>query len=619
MSAPGALAVRMTALRRNAIFCKFLMKFSSKKFCSAFWLMILFVAGANAQQTSPTASPTPLVTGKSYSSLEMERPATTAPQYPSPVTFTDVTAQTGINFRHYASPTSLKYLPETMGAGVALIDVDNDGRLDVFFTNGAQITDPMPKNKMPEKTDAKFWNRLYRQKTDGTFEDVTERAGVRGEGYSFGAAVGDFDRDGFQDLFVTHYGGATLYRNNGNGTFTDVTKKLNAAVEGWATSAGFFDYDRDGRLDIFIARYVIWDFEKGSIFCGDTRPGYRAYCHPDNFKSTTNILLRQKSDGTFEDASEKSKIAQSKGKALGVAFADFDDDGWTDVFVANDNIEQQLFRNKGDGTFEELALPAGVAFDEKGRRFAGMGIDVADYDGDGRQDAIITALSNETYPLYRNMGDWVFDYVTQSAGVAQITILGAGWGIKFVDADNDGRRDVVVAQSHVLDTIEKTTTFLKYKQTPLLMRNTEKGFQNVSFAAGEIFKTDLAARGMAVGDLDNDGDTDIVIAQTDGAAVVLKNNGTKNRWLGIDLRGGAKSAPNGDGSRVIVTAANGKRQIFDVSNSGSYLSANDPRLIVGLGDAASVKSVEIRWSSGKAQTIENPALDRYLVVKENEK
>lgn len=564
-------------------------------------------------QTAP--APTPVPTGKSYAIEEIKRPATTAPQYPSPVTFTDITAPTKIDFKHSASPTAMKYLPETMGAGVALIDYDNDGRLDVYFTNGALIEEKMPKGKMPDKSDAKFWNRLYHQKSDGTFEDVTERAGVKGAGYGFGAAVGDYDRDGFADLFVTFYGGAILYRNNGDGTFTDVSKKVGINVDGWATSAGFFDYDRDGRLDLFVARYVEWDFEKGAIFCGDTRPGYRAYCHPDNFKSSSSLLFHQKADGTFEDVSVSSDIAENKGKALGVAFADFDDDGWIDVFVANDNMEQQLFRSNGDGTFENAALPAGVAYDEKGRRFAGMGVDAADYDGDGRQDVIITALSNETYPLYRNIGDSAFDYVTQSSGVAQITILGAGWGIKFLDADNDGRRDVFVAQSHVLDTIEKTTSFLKYKQTPLLMRNTPKGFQNISFAAGDAFQKDFAARGMAIGDLDNDGDIDIVISQNGGAPLILRNNGTKNHWIGFELRG-VKSAPYGEGARIIVTDAAGGKQFFDASGAGSYLSANDSRVLVGLGENPSVKSVEIRWSGGKSQMLETPEIDKYHLIKE---
>jgi hypothetical protein len=243
-----------------------------------------------------------------------------------------------------------------------------------------------------------------------------------------------------------------------------------------------------------------------------------------------------------------------------------------------------------------------------------MGIDIADYDLDGRQDAIITALSNETYPLYRNSGEWLFDYVTQSSGIAQITILSAGWGIKWIDADNDGRRDVIVAQSHVLDTIEKTTSFIKYKQSPLLMRNTEKGFQNVSFAAGEVFKNDYAARGLACGDLDNDGDADIVIAQTGGKPLILRNNGTKNQWIGLDLRG-EKSAPNGEGSRVTVFDAANKKQIFDLSNSGSYLSAGDSRVLVGLG-AFGAKKIEIRWASGKIQTLENPSVNRYHIIKE---
>ena len=555
------------------------------------------------------------VTGKSYSSNKPERPVTTAPRFPSPVTFTDITNQTGINFKHEASPTTQKYLLETMGAGVGLLDYDNDGRLDVFFTNGAQLLDPMPKGGMPDKSNSKFWNRLYRQKVDGSFEDATEKAGVKGIGYGFGVALGDYDKDGFADLFVTHYGGAVFYRNNGNGTFTDAGAKLGINVDGWATSAGFFDYDRDGRLDLLVTRYVIWDFETGALVCGDARPGYHAYCHPDNFKNSTTILFHQKADGTFENVSEKSGITQTKGKSLGVAFADFDDDGWTDVFIANDNSEQQLFCNLGNGRFEDTALAAGVAFDDKGKYFSGMGVDAADYDGDGKQDVFITALSNETYPLYRNTGDLIFDFVTQSSGIAQITILGAGWGVKWIDADNDGRRDLFVAQSHVLDTIEKTNSLLKYKQSPLLMRNTEKGFQNVSLAAGEVFKTNFAARGMAAGDLDNDGDTDVVISQTNGSPVVLRNNGTKNHWIGIDLRGG-KSATNGEGARVVVTDTNGRKQFFDQSNSGSYLAANDPRIIVGLGVATSVKQIEIRWTSGKVQTLENPVINRYHLIKE---
>ncbi len=574
-----------------------------------FCLLVLLPGSNFAQNTSQP-------TGKSYDTGQIKRPATTAPQFPSPVTFNEITAATKIDFRHYASPTPIKYLLETMGGGVALIDIDNDGLLDVFFTNGALIKENMPKNALPEKIDKKYWNGLYRQNKDGSFENVTEKSGVKGTGYDLGVAVGDFDRDGFSDLFVTRYNGATLYRNNGNGVFSDVTKKLGINIEGWATSTGFFDYDRDGRLDIFITQYAEWDFEVGKIYCGDLRPGYRAYCHPDNFKSVANVLLHQKTDGTFEDVSRKSKIAGSIGKGLGIAFADFDGDGWTDVFVANDNTDQFLFHNKTDGTFEEIALSAGVALNDKGGRFAGMGVDTADYDGDGRADIIITALSNETYPLYRNEGDNLFDFATQTSGVAQITILGSGWGIKFFDADNDGRRDIFVAQSHVLDTIEKTTSFLKYKQSPLLMRNTEKGFQDVSVASGEVFQKNFSARGLAVGDLDNDGDIDMVIAQNDNIPVILRNNGTKNNWLGIDLRGGEKSAPHGEGSKMILTDQKGKTQTLEFSGAGSYLAANDLRAVVGLGAMTAVQTVEIHWSSGKIQKIEKPAVNQYHVIRE---
>ncbi|MDQ3585265.1 MAG: CRTAC1 family protein [Acidobacteriota bacterium] len=575
-------------------------------------------------QPTPSPSPSPAApprTGRAYSGGEtLKRPPPSAPQSQSPVTFTDITAQSGVTFKHAASPTSQKYLMETMGAGVALFDYDNDGRLDIYFTNGARLDDPMPKSAQPDKREPRFWNRLYRQKADGTFEDVTERAGVKGEGYSMGAAAGDFDNDGFTDLYVTAYGGGTLYRNKGDGTFEDVTKRTGTGTSGWPTSAGWLDYDRDGRLDLFVVRYMDWNFEIGNLVCGELRPGYRAYCHPDNFKGAMNILFRQKADGTFEDVSQKAGINDPENKGLGVAFADFDGDGFTDIFIANDSVRQSLLRNKGDGTFEDIALLAGVGYDENGKTFAGMGVDAADFDNDGQPDVFITALSNETYPLYRNNGDQSFTYVTQTTGVAQITLLYAGWGTRFIDLDNDGLRDIFVAQGHVLDTIEKTTSYLKYKQPPLLLRNAGAikdrwMFQNVSSSAGTAFNTPLAARGAAFGDLDNDGDTDIVIGVTDAAPVILRNDGTKHHWLGLSLAG-TKSHRSGTGARVSVTDSTGRKQIFDVTNAGSYLSSHDPRIIVGLGAATAVSSIEIRWPSGQKQTVSNPAIDRYATIKE---
>lgn len=571
------------------------------------------VSARQAQTPTPTPkqTPTPARTGRSYESAVTARktPVPVA-QSQSPVTFSDITAQSGVAFRHVASPTSQKYLPETMGGGVALFDYDNDGRLDIFFTNGARLEDPMPKGVRPDKRDARFWNRLFHQKSDGTFEDVTERAGLRGEGYSMGAAAADFDGDGFTDLYVAGYGVGALYRNRGDGTFEDVTQKTKANAPGWTTSAGWLDYDRDGRLDLFVARYMSWDFELGALVCGAV---VRAYCHPDNFKGASPVLLHQKSDGTFEDVSAKAGVADPEGKALGVAFADFDNDGLSDIFVANDNARQFLFQNKGDGTFEDVALLAGVGYDENGKSFSGMGVDAADYDNDGLVDAFVTALSNETYPLFRNNGDMTFSYATSTAGVGLITIPFSGWGVRFADLDNDGLRDIFVAQGHVLDTIEKTTGFLTYKQGPLLMRNTGKGFVNVSASAGLTMQ--LAARGAAFGDVDNDGDTDVVLAQTDGPPVILRNAGTKNHWLGISLAG-AKGNRQGLGARVVVTDSAGGRQVFDVTTAGSYLSSNDPRLLVGLGNRTGVRAVAIRWPGGGTQTISNSPIDRYITINE---
>ena len=590
------------------------------RFCVSPLVAFLFLNASllvvSGQQASP--SPTPQRTGKSYSSeTPNKKPPPPTPQAQSPVTFSDITAATGINFQRAPSFTSVKYLIEAVGGGVAAFDYDNDGRMDLFFTNGAALKDPMPKSEMPDKHDPKYWNRLYRQKADGTFEDVTETAGVKGNGISMGVAAADYDNDRYTDLFVTGYGGNFLYRNNGDGTFTDITKKSGVGGGGWSTSAGWIDYDRDGRLDLFVGRYVEWDFDAGSVYCGEMRPGYRAFCHPDNFKSATNILYHQRMDGSFEDVSGKSGIAQPGGKALGVALGDFDNDGLMDIFVANDSVRQSLYHNKGDGTFEDIAIASGAGYDENGKTYAGMGVDAADYDNDGYLDLFITTLSNETYPLYHNDRDLTFTYATNATGVGRITLLYSGWGTRFIDADNDGLRDLFVAQSHVLDTIEKTNSYLRYKQTPLLMLNTGKGFVNVSSTAGPAFSNVLAGRGAAFGDLNNDGQIDVVIASLDGPPVVLRNNGTKNHWLGLSLIG-SKSNRNGIGARITVTDSTGRRQVFDESTSGSYLASNDPRIIVGLGATGSVRKIELNWPSGIVQTITEPQVDRYLVVDEKE-
>jgi len=580
--------------------------------CLALALALPAAAAARQTPAPPPAQTPPQRTGRSYESgPPTRRPAPPAPQAPSPVRFSDVTARSGVAFRHAASPTSRKYLPETMGGGVALLDFDGDGRLDLFFTNGAALRDPMPKGAAPDKRDPRFWNRLYRQRADATFEDVTERAGLRGEGYSMGAAAADFDADGHTDLYVTSYGAGALYRNRGDGTFEDVTRKTGALVAGWSTSAAWLDYDRDGRLDLFVARYMEWDFERGALYCGSAT--VRAYCHPDNFRGAPPALLRQKADGAFEDVSAAARVNDPEAKALGVAVSDFDNDGHPDIFVANDSVRQFLYRNRGDGTFEDVGLLAGVGYDENGKSFAGMGVDAADYDEDGHTDVFITALSNETYPLFRNDGELSFTYATNTTGVGVVTLPFSGWGTRFVDLDNDGRRDLFVAQGHVLDTIEQTTSSLAYRQPPLFLRQAGKGFVNASAAAG--LDAPLAARGAAFGDLDNDGDTDIVVAQTDGPALLLRNEGTKNHWLGLALAG-AKGNRQGLGARVTVVDARGGRRIFDVTTAGSYLASNDPRLLVGLGEQTGVRAVEVRWPSGRTQVFNNPPADTYTTLGE---
>jgi len=534
--------------------------------------------------------------------------ATTSPD----VHFSDITKETKINFKQENSATSNKYLIETMGGGVALLDYDNDGRLDIFFTNGARLEDPMPEGKSPDKSDPKFWNRLYHQNSDGTFTDVTEKAGLSGmpqSYYGMGVAVSDYDNDGFDDLYVTGFGGNTLYHNNGDGTFTDVTKKAGVEAGGWSASAGFFDYDNDGKLDLFVTRYVDWTF-KTNRYCGEQRPGYRAYCHPDNYDGVSNILYHNNGDGSFTDVSAKAGVANPKGKGLGVSFADYDGDGFTDIFVANDSVQCFLYHNNGNGTFTEIGLLAGVGYNEDGKTFAGMGVDFSDYDNDGLPDVVVTDLSNERYMLFRNNGDSSFRDVTNQSGLGAATLAFSGWSTRFFDYDNDGWKDLFVAQSHVMDTIGKTSPNLRYLEPPLLLRNVSGHFERV--VAGDAFRTEWAGRGAAFGDLDNDGDTDIVVSNVGQYAYVLRNDGgNRNNWIGIETVG-KKSNRDGIGARIKVVSASGLAQYFTVNTAVGYQSASDKRVVAGLGNDATAKLIEIRWPSGIVQKFENVKARQYL-------
>jgi hypothetical protein len=527
--------------------------------------------------------------------------------------FEDVTQKLGIHFRQQASPTSRKYLLETMGSGVALFDYDNDGRLDIFFANGAHITDPMPVDGVPRKDDPKFWNRLYHQKSDGSFEDVTEKAGLIGAGYSTGVAVGDFDNDGYDDLFVAGYGRSTLYHNNGNGTFTDVTEAAGVAGSGWATSAAWVDYDNDGRLDLVVARYMDWDFS--DIYCGERREGYRSYCHPDIFQPVPVLLYHNEGGGKFAEVSHKAGVDKPM-KGLGVAIADYDHDGWPDIFIANDSVPEALFHNKHDGTFEEVALPSGVALDGGGATFAGMGVDFEDYNNDGWPDVIITDLANQRYSLYANNGDGTFDYATNSSGLGAITLLHSGWGVRFADYDNDGWKDLFIAQAHVMDNIEVKEPHLHYLEPPLLVHNVGgKTFVDVSAGSGEIFGQRWAGRGLATGDLDNDGRIDVVVTSNDGPAWVLRNEtSSSNHWITLRLVG-VKSNRDAIGAQVAITTDAGKQYAM-VTTASSYQSSSDPRLHFGLGAATLVKAMQIHWPSGIVQTLPEAKADQVLTIKE---
>ena len=498
-----------------------------------------------------------------------------------------------------------------MGAGVALFDYDNDGRLDIFVVNGAPLADPTPKGTVPQKTGPKYWNRLYHQKADGTFEDVTEKAGLTGTGYGMGVAVGDYDNDGFEDLYVTAYGGNKLYHNNGDGTFTDVTEKAGLGGSGWSTSAAWVDLDGDGLLDLVVLRYLQWDFD--DIYCGEHKEGYRAYCHPDAFKAVAPLVYHNDGNGHFTEIAEKAGLGRP-GKGLGIGLADYDRDGKVDLFIANDSMPEFLYHNKGEGKFEEVALTSGVAVDGEGHTYAGMGVDFADYNNDGLPDLVVTDLASQMYALYRNNGDGTFAYESFPSGIGRMTMGHSGWGVRFVDYDNSGRKGLLITQGHDLDTVELNFPSLHYREPMLLARNTGHGFEDVSAEAGAIFKKAWVGRGLALGDIYNDGRMDAVVTGNDGPLYILRNVAqTQNHWVSFVLVG-HKSNRDAIGAEVVITTLAGM-QLATVSTAGSYLSASDKRVHFGLG-AETIANVEIRWPSGIHQRLKNVAIDQIVRVDE---
>jgi hypothetical protein len=530
-----------------------------------------------------------------------------------PIKFEDIAEKAGIYFVTENSPTPEKHQPETMPAGVALFDYDGDGLLDIYLVNGAE----MPSLK---KTGPKYYNRLYHNNGNGTFTDVTERAGVAGAGYGMGVAVGDYDNDGWPDLFLANVNGNQLFHNNGDGTFTDVTAKagLSGATHNgrkmWSISAGWFDYNRDGLLDLFVVNYCEWDprYEPSCMGLNG-----RGYCHPSSFAPLPNTLYRNNGDGTFTDVSAETGISAALGKGMGVAFADYDGDGWPDVFVANDNSPNLLFHNLGGKRFEEVGLQAGVAYTDEGNVVAGMGVDFRDLNNDGLPDIWHTAIENETFPLYINQGNGLFLSTGQASGLANLTRPMSGWSNGVVDLDNDGWKDLVVARGNVMDNIAEISKHFSYAEPNSVFRNLGNGkFEDVSATAGADFTRPAPNRGLAYGDLDNDGRMDLVVTSLGGPVRVLRNvTETRNHWILLKLVG-TKSNRMGIGAQIRITTDDGRKLYNEVTTSTGYAASSDPRVHFGLGGSRVIREIEILWPSGTRQLLHDVAADRVMEVTE---
>ncbi|MHB8654900.1 MAG: CRTAC1 family protein [Terriglobia bacterium] len=525
------------------------------------------------------------------------------------ITYVDVARRSGITFKHDNAASPEKYLIETMGAGCGWIDYNQDGLLDLYLVNGAATRLYKPPHSLR--------SALYRNNGDGTFTDVTAQAGVGAEGlFGMGVAVGDYDNDGFPDLYVLGYDRCILYHNNGDGTFEDVTARAGVANLGkWGSSAAWFDYDNDGRLDLVIANYVDWSPEN-NVWCGEHKEGYRGYCHPDVYHGQTPTLYHNNGDGTFTDVSNSSGVGKAPGNGLGVVTFDYDNDGWQDIFIANDSMANFLFHNNRDGTFREVGYLAGVAVSSDGRTEAGMGTDAADTTDTGWQDLIVTHLDFEQARLYRNLHDGSFEDATFQARLGYATFHLSGFGARFMDYDNDGARDLFIANGHILDNIQKIHADVRYAEPKLMFRNTGRGvFENVSSKLGPDFQLPRVSRGAAVADFDNDGHLDILVNNNGQAPQLLRqDDGNNNHWLEIFLMG-TKSNRDGVGARVKVVA--GDLILYDQRKGGmSYQSAQDPRLHFGLGKRQTIDSIEIQWPSGAETKLGPVPGDQIIAVKE---
>ncbi|MEW5977874.1 MAG: CRTAC1 family protein [Acidobacteriota bacterium] len=529
-------------------------------------------------------------------------------QEESPVRFVDVAKESGIRFQHVNAGTGQKFFVETMGAGCAFLDFDSDGWLDIYLVNGSAL--PGYQSNQPLRS------ALYHNRGDGTFEEVTARAGVGAEGlYGMGVAVADIDNDGDDDLYVTGYQRSVLFRNRGDGTFEDVTNRAGVGNDGrWGASAAFFDYDNDGLLDLYVANYVDFSLDN-NIPCGDPARGIRSYCYPGQFNGVPDTLFHNNGDGTFTDVSQRAGIFKAEGKGLGVVAADINDDGYPDLYVANDKVANFLYLNQKNGTFKDVAALAGVAYSSDGMTQAGMGVDVGDFNQDGLPDILVTNYSREPAVLYRNDGNNLFTEVAFQTGVGEPTFLPTGWGTRFFDYDNDGDEDVFVANGHTQDDIALYNDFVPYLQPKILLENIGERFVDASRLRGPSLEVPSAARGSAFGDFDNDGDIDVLVANCNQPPNLLRNDGgNRAQWLKVKLVG-SRSNRNGIGAKVKIRSGQ-RTRTFWISGGGSYLAAHDPRLHIGLGSRSRVERLEVRWPSGAHQQLSDLPADRVVTVQE---
>jgi hypothetical protein len=534
----------------------------------------------------------------------------------SPIRFEEIADKAGLHYVTATASTENKNQPQTMVAGVALLDYDGDGYLDVYLVGGAAIPSLIKESPV-------YWNRLFHNNRDGTFTDVTEKAGLAGAGYGSGVAVGDFDNDGWPDIFLANVGGNQLFHNNGDGTFTDITAKAGvsgATLNGkkmWSVGAGWFDYNNDGLLDLFVVNYCAWEVDKDPVCL--LKEGVRGFCHPRLYGALHNTLYRNNGDGTFTDVSKETGIAQFSGKGMSVTFADYDGDGYLDAFVTNDTTPNFLFHNLHGKRFEEVAVQAGVAYSEDGVALSSMGADFKDVNNDGLPDLWYTTVEHEEFPLLMNTGKGDFVDTTVSNGLAKTTDM-SGWGNGMVDFDNDGWKDLFVARANVMDNINQANPARRYPEPNSIFRNLGQGkFEDVSASAGPDFQKEAAHRGVAFGDLDNDGRVDMVVSVLNGPAKLFHNiSETGNHWILLRLVG-TKSNRMGIGAQVKLTAADGSVQWNEATTAVGYASSSDPRVHFGLGKNKVIKEIEIRWPSGIRQVLRDQAVDRILEIEEPRK